>query len=186
MERSCKGTFDETALDTHIPLEWTLCSCSIRPRAAKTDRDSYNLLYSSQRVFLTYLSLTVKHHNKIVTVSHSQLLAEDGNFAILAVSNEYRWLGRADHDRTILTFVNKALSNVIVYIKLAIVAEIDCKVFAIELARITVKEFALLFCKQKLSVSGSLCCSVSVVPRFLSLAWRWGTLALCCCSLLGS
>lgn len=137
-------------------------------------------------VNLTYLSLTVKHYNEIVTVSHSQLLAEDGHFAVLAVSDEYRWLGRADHNRAILAFIDEALSNVIVHIKLAVVAEIYCKVFAIELARITVKEFALLFCKQKLSVSSSLCCPISVVPRLLLLSWRYRTLALSCCSWIGS
>lgn len=113
-----------------------------------------------------------------MAVSHAKLLAKNCNFAILTIADEYRALGRSNHDLRILTLVNETLRDVIVNVELAIIAVVNCEVFAGKLPRVAEQKFSLLFSEQKLSVSCPLGCSVLIVPGVfflcipLCLHWR--------------
>ena len=112
-----------------------------------------------------WLSLRVKHDLYVVTVAHSQLLAEDGDLAISAVPNEYRTLRRSDHDLRILALVYEALGDVLVNVQLAIVAEANGKVFSIQLTRSSIEKFSLFLLKEQFAVGSFLRSPILIVPR---------------------
>ena len=114
---------------------------------------------------MTYLSMRVKHHSDIVTISHSQLLTKDWNYAIRAVSEKNRTFGRPDYHIIILTLINNALSRVVMHVELAIVAISNAEVFSIELTRHSIQELIFLLPKEKLPIGGFLSFLLRVIPR---------------------
>ena len=89
------------------------------------------------------LRLRVEHHTHVVAVTHAQLLAEDSDLAIRAISDEDGALGRPYHYGWVFTSVYEALCYVVINVELAVFAVVDCEVFAVKFSRAAEQKFAL-------------------------------------------
>lgn len=68
-----------------------------------------------------------------MTIAHAQLLTEDGDFTVAGVPNENRTLRWPNHDCGIFALVYETLCYVLMNVELAIIAEVNCEVFSIQL-----------------------------------------------------
>ena len=105
-----------------------------------------------------------------MAITHAELLTEDGKLGVAAVTDEDRRLGRTDHNRATLTLVNEYLSDMVMNVELAVVAVINGEVFSIQFAWYSEEELSLFLLEKQLTICGSLCSPVTIIPRVRFLA----------------
>ena len=111
--------------------------------------------------------MRVEHNLEVMAIAHSQLLAEEGDLAVIAVPDEDRALRRPDNYLRALTLVHEALRNVVMDVELAVFIIVYSEVTPSELPRYSGKEFTLLVGEEELAVGCTLRRPVFSVPGVL-------------------
>lgn len=85
-----------------------------------------------EQVLVTYIIHGIEHNLDIFTISHTKLLSKYHESTVLAISDKDWTFGGTDHDLWILTLVDKALSDMLMDVELAIGAVPNLEVFSIK------------------------------------------------------